>query len=537
MADAFRALPATMLPAPATERPEETLTRRASLNAGAALLAYAVKTAVGLVVVPILVLGLGRTVFGVWEMLQRLVGYISAADGRPTMALRLVVAHGQADENVALKRRYVGSALLVWVLFLPVLLAAGAVLTWLAPGITGSAPALGPMVRLVCAILVIAFLLENLASLPESVLRGMNLGYKRLGMQAGLNVVGGLLTVGAVLAGLGLVGVAAAQAVLAGLAGICFWFIVRRVVPWFGLARPTRADVRALFGVSAWYSAGELLAVLLVASDALILGMVISASAVTTYVLTGYAARLALSLHTLAAGALMPGLGGVIGARDHARALRLRGELMALTWVLVTTVGAVVLLGNRSFLHLWVGDGFHAGRWSDVLIVVAFVQTAFIRNDAYIIDATLRLRGRVMGALAAVAAVFLLAPPLTARYGIVGLCAGMIAGRMIQTAAYPWLVQAALAGRRPGARSLIGGAIRAVRPVLVTLLLFAAGTALGDRWLAEGWAEWLAVVGLGFVLTGLVALGAGVPAEQRRAVVSRLGAASLVLRRGPGARP
>jgi len=66
-------------------------------------------------------------------------------------------------------------------LFLPVVVAAGAALVWLAPTITKVAPALVPVVRLTCALLTASLLFGNLASLPESVLRGMNLGYKRMG--------------------------------------------------------------------------------------------------------------------------------------------------------------------------------------------------------------------------------------------------------------------------------------------------------------------------------------------------------------------
>src|SRR5213076_1667990 len=73
-----------------------TLTRRASLNAVQSLLDYAAPLGVGLIVTPLLVSGLGRELFGVWEMLNRLIGYMSAADGRPTEALRLVIATKQA---------------------------------------------------------------------------------------------------------------------------------------------------------------------------------------------------------------------------------------------------------------------------------------------------------------------------------------------------------------------------------------------------------------------------------------------------------
>src|SRR5260370_6998712 len=141
MADAVR-VAAAAAPAPESgQAPRHvTLTERASLNVFASLLDYAAKVAVGLVVVPILVGGLGRTLYGVWEMLARLVGYMTAGDGRPTQALRLVVANLPGSDHAAAKRRYVGGAFVVWLLFLPLLLGLGAVLLWLAPPL----PPLGP---------------------------------------------------------------------------------------------------------------------------------------------------------------------------------------------------------------------------------------------------------------------------------------------------------------------------------------------------------------------------------------------------------
>src|SRR5205823_13078058 len=235
-------------------KPAPSLTRRASLNVAASLLDYAAKVAVGFVVVPVLVSGLGRSLYGVWEMLGRLVGYMSAGDGRPTQAPRLVVANLRASPEDRAKRRYVGASLVVWLLFLPLTALLGGALIWFAPAITKVAPTLHPAVRATCALLVIALLFANLASLPESVLRGMNLGYKRMGLQAFLEVLGGALTAGAVYVGLGLAGAAGSQIVFYGLLGLCFWFVSKKYVRWFGVERPTRAEVRELLGLSLWYS-------------------------------------------------------------------------------------------------------------------------------------------------------------------------------------------------------------------------------------------------------------------------------------------
>ena len=126
MATDVVSLPPARAGAPAPARGTGALTRRASLNAAASLLDYFAKAGVGLVVTPILVRGLGRSLFGVWEMLSQLTGYMSPADGRANEALRLIIAQRQASPDDAAKRRSVGAALAVWAIMLP-LIAAGRV--------------------------------------------------------------------------------------------------------------------------------------------------------------------------------------------------------------------------------------------------------------------------------------------------------------------------------------------------------------------------------------------------------------------------
>lgn len=496
-------------------RRDGTLTARASLNILQTLLDYSVKLGVGLVLVPIMVSGLGRTLFGVWEMLGRLAGYIESADGRSTQALRLVISNQQASEDHASKRRWVGSALAVWVCFLPVWATAGALLIWLAPSVTKVSPAYYPTVRVACALIIGAVLVGSLSSLPESVLRGMNLGYKRMGLQAGLSLVGGALLAGAVYLGGGLVAVAAAGLLMAGLTGLCFLFVVRRQVPWFGAERPHRTEVGTLFGMSVWLALGTV-ASKLFASDVLVLGMVLSAPAVTTYVLTGYAARLALNLHTLAAEAVMPGVAGVIGKRDFERAGLLRQELLAVTGIFVSTAGATILLWNRSFVHLWVGAENYAGTWTNLLIVLIAVQAAFIRCDAYIIDAALQPARRVKVGIAAGILTLALSVGLTHLAGMVGLCAGILLGRATQSVGYPLLVRGCL--ERNGDLSLRW----LLRPCVIMVLLFAGAAYLSERVLLESWLSWLAAASVTMVVSFAMAMALGVPPDLRALVAARM---------------
>ncbi|HXM37883.1 MAG TPA: hypothetical protein VN908_04385 [Gemmatimonadales bacterium] len=504
-------------PAVAAAPAPRALTRRASLTAVASLLDYAVKAGVSLVVTPILVGGLGRTLYGVWEMLGRLVGYMSAADGRPTEALRLVISQQQTADPIA-NRKSVGAALVVWLLLFPLVAAVGGALAWLAPALTHAPAESRTDVRITCILLVVSFLLAGLAAIPESVLRGMNLGYKRMGLQAGLSVVTGGLAAWAVHEGFGLTGIGASQIVRAVIIGLCFWLLVRNYVPWFSVARPSRADIKGLLNMSVWLSVGELVAKLLLASDVLILGAIVSPAAVTTFVLTGYAARTGLGIFVFTAGSAMPGLGGVLGLRQFDRAAQLRRELLTLTWLFVTVIGATILVWNRSFLTLWVGAHNYAGPWVDLLIVLVVAQTAFIRTDSYIIDAALRPKGRVLVGALTVIATLGLGITLTHAFGILGLSIGMLAGRAIQSVAYPVIVRGCLNDPARDAASRTA----ALRLAAITAVLFAGASALGRRLQAPSWPLWLVGVTISLALFGAVALTLGPTAQTRRTILRRM---------------
>src|SRR5439155_26937897 len=191
----------------------------------------------------------------------------------------------------------------------------------------------------------------------------------------------GALPAAAVSGGLGLAGVAGAQVALAAVSALCFWWLARTYVAWFGVSRPARAETRSLASLAAWLAGGDLIAKLLLGSDVLILGTLLSPAAVTTYVLTAYAPRAAVAVHGSAVGAAMPGLAGLIGAGQYGRAALARGDLMVLTWLFATAVGTTILLWNRSFVALWVGREHYGGAVVDLLIVCIAFQTAFVRAD------------------------------------------------------------------------------------------------------------------------------------------------------------
>jgi O-antigen/teichoic acid export membrane protein len=498
-------------------RSNPDLNRKASLNAVAAGLDYLARSLVELILNPLLVAGLGTYLYGAWRILWRLTGYIWASSGRSAQALQWAIANKQHVADDEEKRRHVGSAIAVWFIFSPLLGTLGAIGVWLAPQLLRSPARYVADIRLAAALLVADAIVLTLLTLPRAVLQGENLGYKRMGLSMLLVLLQGGLTAGALALHTGLVGVAVANIAGTLVTGATFVVVARHYVPWFGASRPSRPMVKWFFGLSWWFTGWKVLMQLMTGGDIVVLGFFGSVSLVTVYALSKFVPEAVAALVATLVQAMAPGLGGIIGAGKHARAVRVRAELMMLTWVVVTVAGAGVLLWNASFLGLWIDERFYPGTLPTLAIVVAAMQFIVIRNDASVIDLTLKLKPKVLIGLAStglalgLAAVFV--GPL--HGGITGLCLGLVAGRSILSVAYPWLV-----GRAIG-QSLASQARGAARPAIVTAVLFAAAAALGRVVEVHTWIAFvLGVLGSAAGLA-VVAVTLGLTGEQRRGLIRR----------------
>ncbi len=503
---------------------DDSLTKKASLNAVAACLDYAARLLVGFLTTPLLVAGLGDFYFGVWRMLLSLVGYVSPASGRPTQALKMVLANQQSSTDYDKKRRYVGSALAVWAMFLPLMLVLGGLLTWFAPRWVKSPAGYFGHVRFAAALLVANLAVATLVALPQSVLEGENRAYKRMGLSALLTLLGGGIIWLVLHLKMGIVGVAGATLATTLMTGLFFLQVARTYAPWFGIAMPDFQAARQFLNLSWWFLAWNLIMNLMMASDIVVLGFLDSVQAVTDYSLCKYAPETLVSLVAIMAFGIAPGLGGIIGAGSLQKAARVREEIMSLTWLTVTILGFTVLLWNRSFLRMWVGAGHYVGTLPSLLIIVVVMQFVLIRNDGNFIDLTLRLRDKVlMGGLSVT--ISLIAAALLVGYfrlGIVGLSAGLILGRSILTFGYPMLVGRHL---RISLWSQVRGALR---PFLVTSLLFALASVLdsysfsGMTGFGRGWFGLALSVGITTVSSACLAFYLGLSPLQRSNLLQRV---------------
>ena len=493
------------------DRKRENLPQRAYLNSLTNILEYGAKTVTSFLITPFLVHGLGRMLFGVWQVLWQFSQYIGWCDIRVTQVLKWAIARDRRVVPEAELREYVTASLLLMLVALPLLALAGAVIAWYAPVLTGVDAAYVGVVRIAASLAVLSLILSKLFGILDSILRGMNLDFKRLGLFAVLIMAGGGLKVLAVHMGYGLIGLATVQLLIALLTGMLLFWLVRVNVPWLGLARIRFGKSKTFLQASGWFMGWTFVSLLLTSSDRMLLGYFAGPMLVTQYVITHY---LASSIHGLIDKLTMgakPGISTIYGEGRYEQFFTLRRYVMLITMGLAGVMGAVVLALNRSFTLKWIGESSFAGQPVNLLIVIVFIQYLLISNDSTFITMTLDLKRKVITGFAAAILSIVFSALLIGRLGIAGLCIGMIAGRMVMSIGFP-LILLAKTGKTPAMRDFN------YRIVIVMAMLLAAGYHAGTVILIDNWFLLLAAAGGLFLLAGLVTFFGGLSASERGGV-------------------
>ena len=456
----------------------DNLARNSALNAlGTALvyLAYLVATFVSN---KILVGVLGAVVFGLFQVCLRLLSYVTPGEGPVSQALKWIIAnrHAKADDQDL--KRTVGSALVLWGWLSAGILLLGALVSWQAPFFMRDIPAgMEQVVRLTCLVLVLRTIASNGGRVFVAPVQGVNLAYKVTFTDALLEVVRGGLLIGAASLGLGLLGLAQALLLTALVSVGLYWRLARRWVPWFGIARPGRRDLDRFSDFGGWLLASNVLYRVLLMSDIVLLGWVAGGARVSVLTFSQYVCNFGVTVVVLAAVAVAPGLGRLLGSGELERARAIREELLALCWLSTVVVAVGVLVWNGAFVAMWVGREFYTGPEVNALIVLLFAQTAFIRLDGLVIDVSLDIRRKVAWTAVATLLGVVLAVVLgrTLHLGMAGVLLGMGIGRGVLSLAYPLIAARTLGAQRAG----LGLAF--ARATTVALLLMGGAALLGAR--------------------------------------------------------
>jgi len=493
-----------------------TLSSKAALTFVSGLLQQGARFLVGFVVSPIVIRGLGPELYGAFQMIQQTVGYLSLSDMRPMGTLKFTLAVRQHIDDIEEKRRQIGSALLLWTLSFPIFLLLGTVTIWFAPSFIRTVPAHFGAVRLALAIVFFSVAVDRLLSLPGNVLRGMNLDYKAMGLNAVTVLLGGLLSAAAIWSDLGLPGVAAASVLGALITGGARFWVAKRALSWFGAAMPRREEFIEFAQLSGWLFLYGLSSVLLAASDLVLVGYLLGPSAAAVYATTGLVLRMTSEPMSMLLSSGGPGISGLCGQGDWLRVEKVRTEMFIMAIAGMTLIGSGVIALNEWFLALWVGKGYFAGQMTNVLLVLAAIVKVFFRVDTVIVSGLLELRRQALSSLISGLVVVVVGGSLCRFWGMQGMALGSLLGYILQ-----WCyLQSVIYGRMPSSIGRFWRSLFVLAGTMLVVLLLSLSSSLQLQ--AGGWYTFLLNSGMCAVLVSLILWFIGLRSEQRHMLLAKI---------------
>jgi O-antigen/teichoic acid export membrane protein len=421
---------------------------KAKLNAIASYLHFLAASVLTFFVSPFLAHSLGAEHFGIWKACQKYLSFASIADGRSTQALKWVIAKCEGEQgNIGEKHRAVTSALIVSLIFLPLSLLVVAGIAYALPTLINELPREDiSLIRLVGFILGLNVLFSPIFGLPDAILVGTNQAYRSTSIHIAWLFVANCTVVCLVYLGFGLVAIASTFAVVALLQAATVFFVCKKKVAWLGLRRPWKSQLKTFIGFSVWVLMWSFVARLLLASEVILIGMLIGSEAVAIFVFSAYIPQLAISVCMMTCSAITPGLGKLLGAGDF---VRLR-EIVILTreviYCFAVIFGGSVLMLNEAFISLWVGSDYYIGDLPNVLMVVLMVQLVMFRCEGQIQDTTLKIQSKVLWGAFGVTSGLLLGALLHHVWfpGLMSLFMGLFVGRCVISLRFPAMVNASL---------------------------------------------------------------------------------------------
>jgi len=349
----------------------DPLHRRFFVGTLSNLLGQGVIVITSLAILPIIVHRVGATDYGIWILIVSVANFIFVLDIGISAGLVKYVAEHVARSEYDEGARLVGAATWLYALLGIGACVVGLVLALVLPDLLGMHGHTRRVVPAVVALTALGAGISIPSVAPLAVLRGLQRFSLVNGIAAGGAVLTAGLTIGALMLGGGIVGVAAATTVSALITFAISVGVIRRVAPELTrrLVRPDRQRARRLLRFSSSLAIVQIAGRLQTRTDAVVIGAALPVRLVAPY---NFAQRLAEGTRLTTeqfVKVVLPVAAEIGVTRDQAalRGLFLTATRLSLAITLAVAL-PLILLGG-SILSLWVGSQF--GKYGDLVAILA----------------------------------------------------------------------------------------------------------------------------------------------------------------------
>lgn len=400
---------------------EENVHRAAFLNTITAWIDKIVVIIISFILNPLIIAMLGPVYYGVWQMLGQLTSYMATADFRSATTIKWILARDRSTKLEEELNVSVSSAFWSNLIMLPLYVLVGGFIIYFSPFVTKVGIEDFELVRWTSFILVITFIMTQFFFVYESVLHGMNISYKRMGIRGIILAISGVLTYYSLVFGYNMIGMSIIQSFSVLTIGIIFFLILKKQIKWFKLVKVELKKVISFLKLTGGFMLVKIGDLLNQSVDLLLLGFFADSLFVTLYTVSRYVMSALSGLISQAINSVTNGITKYIGESKYDQLREVRNLTILINWVMLVSIGAVVILCNKSFVILWTGIDKFAGIPETLLIVTWIILRTQAQTDVSIILMKLDFKNNLNTSIISSVIIIVLSVILIPIWKILGL--------------------------------------------------------------------------------------------------------------------
>jgi hypothetical protein len=335
-----------------------------------------------IVLTPLLFVGLGERLFGIYQLTQRISQFGGLASFGASTYLKIRLAESYADESFEDRRKAIGDCILQWGVLLPLLVVSTVLMYWL---ISGRATVSDSEALAVLGLLFLTPVAQVL-SIGQVALFTHHLGYYGVPLWTAIGVCASAAAAGAAYAGYGIEGVAIALAAGTGLNGLTSLALAKRMLPWFGLNWPTRTEFWHHLGKSFSVSIASAVYFGLQQLEALAFGLGAGSVVLARLVLTVIGVQV---LDILVRSFIKTGTYAIapfVRSRDSTRVSALREEAHGNIIALFAIAAPIIIALTPIVVPVWIEGAILLSPWIAASILLLAMFRLLAQFDAGLLD-------------------------------------------------------------------------------------------------------------------------------------------------------
>ena len=393
------------------------------------------------VITPFILGSLGKELFGVYTIINKMQGYISVVDLRPTAILRFKLAATQTKNDIQSSKEYIGSSLIISVILLPFMVLVG----WLLSlgfehyfKIDEQYIAVGKTAIIVLSIFIG---IKGFLGYPEAIVRGNNAEYKLFFVEPLRLITYSLFVYIFIINGYGILGVIAAIIIAGFFDFILKLILQRKLYPRLIPVIPGKNKVKEFVGKGSWYLLSSLSSQVINTFDIMIIGLTIGAKSVTIYALSKAMLFRVSEAFSNVLGGITASIGHLISDENTKKLVEIRHKLIRYNIIFGCLIVAYFICFNSSFISLWVDSSNYIGEYGNLVLCFGSLFTLLcLANEIFINSLELfKIKSRIL--LVTVFVFLITAYFFSKQYGLIGIAMSLLISKFIQWIGYEVLLQ------------------------------------------------------------------------------------------------